>query len=99
MDTETLDIWQFLELPNAYANAAQDLYQWGLNCDRNGNPFMAFLDLIGWSSDHLGERLAPVDSRYGYKELSYLADALNEYSDNPQEVMSWIDQLLNCEGA
>lgn len=99
MDTETLDIWQFLELPNAHASAAQTLYEWGMNCDRAGNPFMAFLDLIGWSSDHLGQRLAPVDSRYGYKELEYLANALIEYSDAPHDVMAWIDELMNCEGA
>lgn len=99
MNTKTLDIWQFLELPNAHASAAQTLYEWGMNCDRAGNPFMAFLDLIGWSSDNLGERLAPVDSRYGYKELEYLANALIEYSDAPHDVMAWIDELWNCEGA
>jgi macrodomain Ter protein organizer (MatP/YcbG family) len=33
----------------------------------------------------------------GYMELGYLADALNEYANNPNEVREWVDNLMNCE--
>ena len=98
MTTKAIDIWQLLELPNRYASATQALYSWGLNCNRVGNPFNAFLDLIGWSADNLDQRVAPLNSSYGYTELGYLADALIEYADNPHQVTAWIDRLMNCEG-
>lgn len=101
MDTETLDIWQFLELPNEHARAAQDLYEWGRNCNRSGNPFLHFLDLIGWTEDNYGEgeKAAPAESSYGYVELEYLSDALTEYIAQPTRVSSWIDELMTKEGA
>jgi hypothetical protein len=99
MDTEQkqMNVWQFLELPNDRAPEAQALYSWGLNCDRDGNPFLVFLDLIGWSADNLGEPMMEKGTALGYMELGYLADALNEYADNPNEVREWVDNLMNCE--
>jgi hypothetical protein len=100
MDTDTTtSVWEFLELPNRYATEAQDLYSWGLNCDRNANPFLVFLDLIGWSKENYGSDMIARDLGYlGYVELGYLADALNEYADAPHEVTAWVDALMMCEG-
>lgn len=99
MDTETTtDVWEFLELPNTHARQAQACYQWGLNCDRNSNPFLVFLDLIGWSMENYGGRLCVMPDQLGYMELSYLADALNEYALFPNEVSAWVTDLMNCEG-
>lgn len=113
MDTETTtDVWEFLERPNTHARQAQACYQWGLNCDRSGNPFLVFLDLIGWSEENYGQHLILGQSKHegrreqhlsdvmslGYTELSYLADALNEYALFPNEVTEWLNALMMCEG-
>lgn len=97
--TENRTVWEFLELPNRWATETQALYEWGLNCDRNSNPFLVFLDLIGWSQENYGEPLVLGSfGSLGYLEQSYLADALNEYANQPHEVTSWVDQLMQSEG-
>jgi len=54
-----------------------------------------FLDLIGWSEDELGETIYTLTSAsLGYVELSKLADALNEYTDAPHDVRSYVDALM-----
>lgn len=98
METETKTVWEFLELPNEYASNTQHLYSWGLNCERNSNPFLVFLDLIGWSVENFGGRLCVMPKHLGYVELGYLADALTEYADQPHEVTAWIDELMTKEG-
>jgi len=100
MDTETTtSVWEFLELPNTHAPEAQALYEWGLNCNRDSNPFLVFLDLIGWSEEHYGEHLVMGSfGSLGYLELDYLADALREYANRPHEVTAWVTELMNCEG-
>jgi len=99
METETTtSVWEFLELPNTHARQAQACYEWGLNCDRDSNPFLVLLDLIGWSEENYGERLCPNPKSLGYMELNYLADALNEYALFPNEVTAWLDALMTCEG-
>jgi hypothetical protein len=90
-------VWDFLERENTTAQAAQRLYEWGLNCDRDGNPFLVYLDLIGWTAENGFTAFAPANSSYGYKELGYLADALTEYADSPLEVTAWIDELMSME--
>ena len=100
METETTtSVWEFLELPNTHARQAQACYEWGLNCDRSGNPFLVLLDLIGWSKENYGEHLVMGSfGSLGYLEMNYLADALNEYTLAPNEVTAWLDALMTCEG-
>lgn len=113
MDTETTTtVWEFLERPNTHARQAQACYEWGLNCDRSGNPFLVLLDLIGWSEENYGQHLILGESKHegrraqnlsdtwslGYMELNYLADALNEYTLAPNEVGEWVTALMMCEG-
>ena len=100
MDTETTtDVWEFLERPNRYAQEAQALYSWGLNCERNSNPFLVFLDLIGWSEENYGEHLVIGSfGSLGYIEQDYLGRALMAYALNPRRVEAWIDDLMACEG-
>ena len=100
MDTDTTtSVWEFLERPNTHARQAQACYSWGLNCNRDSNPFLVFLDLIGWSGDNYGEHLVMGSfGSLGYTELSYLADALNEYALFPNEVTEWVTALMMCEG-
>ena len=100
MTTETTtSVWEFLERPKRYAQETQALYEWGLNCERNSNPFLVFLDLIGWSEENYGEHLVMGSfGSLGYMELSYLGDALKEYAEHPHGVTSWVTELMNCEG-
>jgi hypothetical protein len=100
VNTETTtDVWEFLERPNRYAPEAQALYSWGLNCNRDSNPFTVYLDLIGWSKENYGSDLVIRDLGYlGYMELDYLADALREYANSPREVTEWVNALMACEG-
>ena len=111
-DTTTTDVWEFLERPNRHAPEAQGLYWWGLNFERGNNPFLVFLDLIGWSEDNYGQHLIIGESRHegrreqhlsdvmnlGYVELSHLGEALKEYALNPQGVTEWVNALMQCEG-
>lgn len=98
-DTTTTDVWTFLERPNRHAPEAQGLYWWGLNFERGNNPFLVFLDLIGWSEDNYGERLATSRTlTLGYVELCHLGEALKEYALNPHDVTEWVDALMQCEG-
>lgn len=105
METQEVSVWDYLEQENPHAPETQALYSWGLNCERNSNPFLVFLDLIGWSEDNYGQAMVlgvPVTrgefTGLGYVELGYLADALKEYADNPEQVRTWVDGLMNTEG-
>lgn len=93
------DIWQLLEqdAPSGCSDV-QDLYSWSLNHDAGTGPFTLFLDLIGWSEDEFGETFYDLKSAsLGYVELSKLADALNEYTNSPNEVREYVDTLMEAE--
>lgn len=105
METQELSVWDYLERENPHAQHTQALYAWGLNCERNSNPFLVFLDLIGWSDENYGQALVlgvPVTrgefTGLAYVELEYLTDALKEYTNDPHRVTAWIDGLMNTEG-
>jgi hypothetical protein len=89
------DIWSFLEIEPRWGKATKKLYQWSLNCE--AVPFQKFLDLIGFSEFHLYADWKTPSRFMGYKELGYLADALNEYADNPREIEQYVLQLLEAE--
>lgn len=97
-ETQTT-VWEYLEQSNPHAPETQALYEWGLNCDPSGNPFLLYLDLIGWSDDNYGEPMWENNGQgFGYLELGYLADALKEYTNDPERVNSWVGGLMNTEG-
>jgi hypothetical protein len=100
MNTDTTtSVWEFLERPDDRAPEAHDLYRWGLNCERDSNPFLVFLDLIGWSEENYGEHLVMGSfGSLGYVEQDYLGRALMAYALNPRRVEQWVTELMNCEG-
>lgn len=98
METQEISVWDYLERENPHAQHTQALYAWGLNCERNSNPFLVFLDLIGWSEENYGEPLMDRPTSLAYVELEYLTDALKEYTNDPHRVSAWIDGLMNTEG-
>ena len=98
---QTQDIWEMLEedAPSG-CEAVQDLYSWSLNYEAGKGPMTLYLDLIGWSEDHLGEPLYSLaDASLGYLELGKLADALTAYADRPHDVRAYVDALLEAESA
>ena len=92
---ELTDFWEILEQAPDFAQHTANLIQWSTNYDHASkhNPLTAFLILIGYNEEELGEpngEVAPL----GYMELSYLGDALTEYANRPQDVMDYITHLL-----
>jgi hypothetical protein len=99
--TEYNDVWEALEDAHPEVEAVADLYHWSTNYDTGRGPFTLFLDVIGWSGDHIGETLysyADVDTLMGYVECGKLAAALTEYANRPLDVRSFVDVLLELEG-
>jgi len=92
------DVWELCETPPQGCEAVADLYHWSTNFDTGKGPITLFLDLIGWSEDEIGEPLYDLkDAALGYVELDKLGLALREYADCPQDVRSFVDQLLGAE--
>lgn len=92
----TVSIWEYTEAAPDHLEAVRDCWSWGLNCDASANPWLAFLDLIGWTEEQYGEPLWQ-GATLGYLECDYLAHALRTYADRPQEVWDWIDGLMECD--
>ena len=99
MDTTTKNMWDFLEEEDCTAPETRALFQWSLNYDHPDRPFNLFSDIIGYSEEHYGTRMwsGKFASTIGYVEAGYLADALKEWSDNPQQVENWITELMATE--
>jgi hypothetical protein len=74
----------------------EDLYNWGTNYDYEQNPFTFFLDLIGFSEENYGQKLAQ-KAVLGYVELDYIADALKEFVIRPSDAETFIQALLDSE--
>ena len=89
------DIWNFLETEPRWGKATKRLYEWSLNCE--SIPFQKFLDLIGYCDECVMADWTTPSKALGYKELGHLADALNEYADNPREIEKYVQQLLEAE--
>lgn len=92
-------VWDYMDNTHApHAQHAQYLFTWGLNYDRANNPFLVYLDLIGWAEENYGERMLLDFPILGYLEMDLIGDALKEYANNPQSVDRWLIGLMNCEG-
>jgi hypothetical protein len=92
--------WDLIETPADNVVEVTNLLHWSMNYDvRKGTPYYIFLDLIGYSTEHLGCRLFSGNPRdvLGFLEMDYLGDALKEYANNPQAVEDWIELLMEAE--
>jgi hypothetical protein len=75
------------------------LYSWSMNYD-DFAPFRYFLDLIGHSAEMIGVNIGDwdnVDTKMGYMELDYLADALKEYANKGGDAYRFVLELLEAE--
>ena len=103
MTTKTINqkgFWDLIETPADNVCEVTNLIHWSMNYDnKTGSPYYIFLDLIGYSDEHLGCRLFSGNPRnvLGFLEMDYLGDALKEYANNPQAVSDWIDLLMEAE--
>lgn len=98
--TTQKSFWELLETPAENVESVTELIQWSMNYDlAKGTPYHIFLDLIGYSDEHFGGQLFKGNPRdvLGFVEIGYLADALQEYATNPQQVSDWIDLLDEAE--
>jgi hypothetical protein len=93
------DFWELTDQPPAYAEKVAALAHWSTNYStQTGTPFMVFLDLIGFSFEQFGENTVREPHEVlGYLEISYLADALNEYANRPQDVTEFCLLLVHAE--
>lgn len=86
--------WEMLDTHRPeYVENLVSLVNWSENCDFP-TPFNLFQDLIGYSMEQYGENYCTKIPFVGYKELSLLGKALNEYSNRPQDVEDWMHELL-----
>jgi hypothetical protein len=97
---QNMTVWDFLEEEANNAEGVRALADWSAsNQDvRTGTTFGVFLDLIGWSSENLGQALVSEPSSViGYVEADLLADALKDWSNRPLDVEAWVDKFLAVE--
>lgn len=95
MTTEKYD--KMLNDPVRNVDRVAKLISWSENYDYP-SPFTLFLDLIGWSEQEFGERQCKDKwPTLGYLEVSMLGEALQQYSENPDEVNFWLGDLLAAE--
>jgi hypothetical protein len=96
--TKTKDVWQLVENHASGCEDIASLYSWSLNYDSGKGPFTLFLDLIGWSEEHLGEPMYPRDyTGLGYLELAELAGALQAVANNGEHAYRYVEQLMDAE--
>jgi hypothetical protein len=92
------DVWALLESPPEGCADIATLYSWSTNYDPGRGPFSLFVDLIGWSTDEIGEPIYNLrESSLGYIELRHLAEALSEYVERPHDVRGYVDRLIQAE--
>jgi len=76
------------------------LFLWSQNYEYP-SPMSYFLDLIGYSSEEFADTLgdwAKVQEKISLLELSYIADALQEYLKDAESGYQVIKDLVDAEG-
>ena len=86
-----------LQHPPAGMAGIASLYQWGQNYDSANNPFVLFLDLMGWSQEELGSTLFEGMIEQAPVEADLIAVALLNYANAPYDAYSYCSALLNAE--
>jgi len=81
------------EAPN-YCERIADLANLSTNYDyQQGTPFWAFLDLIGYSAEHLDDTMNPAGFVLDYASVDAFTGALQEWSVRPADCLAYIDEL------
>ena len=92
------DKWELLENAPEFAEHTAGLIHWShnYNAGDTGNPVIPFLALIGYY-DEVMDFYPTEISRTGYLEMSYLADALTEYTTRPTDVWNFLERYFELE--
>ena len=87
--------YEYLDMSPEWAKPLADLIEWSTNYNFPMTPYVTFLDLIGFSQEHYGERLIKgyLGKHLGYLEMDMLADALKVYANRPLDVEQFILKL------
>lgn len=89
-----MDRYSVLENPPQGCESVADLAIWAENEDfSRGTIWLEFLDLIGYSYLHFGNKINEYDYQAGYLELSKLAKALEQYATRPETVKDYIMEI------
>ncbi len=84
------DIWE--ELDNPKYPAIADLMSWATNYDFHQSPWSLFLDIIDWSGEHVGEKLAP-NATLDYISRPLVANAILELDAVGEKAWNYINEL------
>ena len=101
-DDPEMERLALLEEPAPHCESVAGLYSWSENCE-HPTPFAVFFDLIGESEEIFGESIcgnvtvAEIARRFGYMELSHLANALDDYATRPNEIRDYARALVETE--
>lgn len=68
------------------------LFDWALNYDRKDSPWLLFLDVIGWSDEHIGERLTE-QTKLDFYGIECFAEALHELATKGEQAWKYVDEL------
>lgn len=83
--------YEYLDTTPEKLEPIAELINWAYN-ETFPNTYNLFLDLIGWTEENIGETLYNLNKKTpGYRELSYLANALQCYAIRPNDVREYID--------
>jgi hypothetical protein len=95
-----METYELIEnAPEKLGRIAQ-LWSWSSNYDYP-SPATFFIDLIGYTEEEFGEPLTTMKEavrRLDYISLGFLAEALDEYTDRPEDARNFIRKLLEAEG-
>jgi hypothetical protein len=98
MTNQNANLWELLEDAPSYAESVAELYSWSLNYDyQEGTPYLAFLDLIGWSKEHWGQDYCEDGYAIDYASTEMFGKALIEWGNRPQDVLEFIKKLGNAD--
>lgn len=94
----TSKYWEMLDTDYPpYVEKVVELINWSMNCDYP-TPFQVYANLTGFAEDYFGQPFIISETpQLGFKELSLVGRALDEYSDAPQDVTDWLGQLMQEE--
>jgi hypothetical protein len=97
--TETTpDFWDLLDNAPDYAKAITGLVSWATNYDHDErNPLSAFLLLVEFASEDLGEFAVPYQPKLSWLELDLVGQALVEYSARPYDCRDWLKKLFKAD--
>jgi hypothetical protein len=90
----TMTLWDRIDTAAPTLGPIAGLFEWATNEDpRRGTCWFAFLDLMGWSDEHLGQNANVPGYRPGYVEIDKLAKALTCYSERPRACWDFVCEI------